>query len=59
MDGWIRVLLYHSSELELNLTLMVYNENCRRIFDFDFCSSSVTPILQYSKIVFQIIKTCI
>jgi hypothetical protein len=53
----MEVTLYHSSGLELNLTLTVYNENCRRIFDIDFCSFSVTPILQYNKIVFQIIKT--
>jgi len=34
MDRWMEVPLNHSSELELNLTLTVYNENCRRIFYF-------------------------
>jgi hypothetical protein len=26
--GWLEMPLYYSSELELNLTLTVYNENC-------------------------------
>ena len=57
MDGWKEVPLYHSSELELNLTLTVCNENCRRKYEFYFYPSSVTPTLHYNKIVYKIFKT--
>ena len=54
LEGRMEVPLYHSSELELNMPLKVYKENCRRKFDFDFCPSSVTPTLHYKKILFKI-----
>ena len=57
MDGWKCHCTYYSSELELNLTLTVYTENCRKKFDVDFYPSSVTPTLPYNKIVFRIFKT--
>jgi hypothetical protein len=40
--------------MELNLTFTVYNENCRRKFEFDLYPSSVTPTLDYNKIEFKI-----